>query len=370
MTRFNLPEIEFVSSDVEEYEQLGVSIFEAKMPGVELTEADPRYKLIQAAAFIASLLANNIDYTGKQSRLAYAEDNYLDHIGNDKGVPRLEAQAARTTLRFQVSNPELFVIWSGTTVASGGLSFETMEDVSVPYGVEYVDIEAKCTIEGITGNGIVPGLINDLQTPVPWVQTVANITESSGGIEVEDDDQYANRIHLSPEGYSTAGPEEAYIFHAKTAHQGIIDVRALSPSPSVVKIVVLMEGGELPSPEILSAVDAKCSPRHIRPLTDFVMIDAPDEVFYDLSITYYLPESYRPAETYHKTEIQAAIADYKLWQRSKLGRGIDPGELYARIQAKGGRRIIVEPNDYVPIADEQVAKDRDVIVTFGGFVDD
>lgn len=221
MARFNLPEIEFVSSDVEEYEQLAVSVFESKMPGVKLNEADPRYKLLQAAAYVASLLANNIDYTGKQGRLAYAEDNYLDHLGNDKGVPRLEMQSARTTLRFTLSNPELFVIFAGTTVGYSGLSFETLEDVTVPYGFTEVDIIAQCTEAGVIGNGIGPGLISDLQTPIPWVQSVTNITESSGGIEVESDEQYASRIHLSPEGYSTAGPEEAYVFHAKTAHQGI-----------------------------------------------------------------------------------------------------------------------------------------------------
>ncbi|KAB2864654.1 MAG: baseplate J/gp47 family protein [Exiguobacterium chiriqhucha] len=370
MTRFNLPEIEFVSSDIEEYEQLAVSIFESKMPGVKLNEADPRFKLLQAAAFVASLLANNIDYTGKQSRLAYAEDNYLDHLGNDKGVPRLEMQPAKTTLRFMVSNPELFIIFAGTTVGYSGLSFETLEDVTVPYGITQVDIVAQCTEAGIVGNGIAPGLISNLQSPIPWVQSVTNITESTGGIEVESDEQYAARIHLSPEGYSTAGPEEAYVFHAKTAHQGIIDVKALSPAPSVVKIVVLMRNGELPSVEVLEAVNAKCSPRNVRPLTDFVVVEAPEVVHYDVNITYFLPESYRAAQSYQQSEIQSAVAEYMLWQRSKLGRGIDPGELYARIQSKGGRRILVEPNDYVPINDDQVAKERNVVIQFGGFVDD
>lgn len=370
MTRFNLPEIEFVSSDVEEYEKLAVSVFESKMPGQKLSEADPRYKLLQAAAYIASLLANNIDYTGKQSRLAYAEDNYLDHLGNDKGVPRLEMQPARTTLRFQVSNPELFIIFAGTTVGYSGLSFETLEDATVPYGFTEIDIIAQCTEAGIIGNGIAPGMISDLQTPIPWVQAVTNITESTGGIEIESDEQYASRIHLSPESYSTAGPEEAYVFHAKTAHQGILDVKVMSPAPSVVKIVVLMQNGELPSLEVLEAVHAKCSPRNVRPLTDFIVVEAPEIVYYDVSITYFLPESYRAAQSYQQSEIQSAVADYMLWQRSKLGRGIDPGELYARIQSRGGRRILVEPNDYVSINDNQVAKERDVVLQFGGFVDD
>ncbi|TCI25579.1 baseplate J/gp47 family protein [Exiguobacterium sp. SH5S4] len=370
MTRFNLPEIEFVSSDVEEYEQLGVAKFEQLLPGVQLNEADPRYKMLQAAAYVAALLANNIDYTGKQSRLAYADDNYLDHLGNDKGVPRLEARPALVTLRFEVVNPEPFVIFEGTTVAYSGIAFETIGDITVSVGVPHIDIIAKSTEPGLGGNGIAPGLINDLQTPIPWVQSVQNITASNGGIDVEEDEAYAERIHLSPEGYSTAGPELAYIYHAKTAHQGIIDVKAISPAPSVVKIVPLMEGGELPSAEVLEAVREKCSPRDIRPLTDFVTTAAPLPVYYDLTLVYYLPESYRTAESFHQSEIQAAIFEYKSWQRSKLGRGVDPGELYARVQERGGRRVLVEPNEYVPIADDQVARERNISVTFGGFIDD
>lgn len=370
MTRFNLPEIEFVSSDVEEYEQLGVAKFEQLMPGVKLNEGDPRYKILQAAAFVASLLANNIDYTGKQSRLAYADDNYLDHLGNDKGVPRLEATPALTTLRFDVVNPEAFVIFEGTAVAYSGISFETVGDITVAAGLTHIDIIARCTEDGVIGNSISPGLINDLQSPIAWVQSVRNITMSNGGTDVETDEAYAERIHLSPEGFSTAGPELAYIFHAKTAHQGIIDVKAVSSAPGVVKIVPLMQGGELPSAEVLEAVRKKCSPRDVRPLTDFVTTAAPVPVHYDLSLVYYLPESFRTAESFHQSEILTAIADYKQWQRSKLGRGVDPGELYARVQDKGGRRVLVEPNDYIGIADDQVAHDRNISVTFGGFIDD
>lgn len=340
------------------------------MPGVKLNEADPRYKILQAAAYVASLLANNIDYTGKQSRLAYADDNYLDHLGSDKGVPRLDATPALTTLRFEVVNPEQFVIFEGTAVAYSGITFETIGDITVAAGLSYIDIIARCTEAGTIGNEIAPGLINELQTPIPWVQGVHNITTSNGGADVEEDEAYAERIRLSPEGFSTAGPELAYIYHAKTAHQGIIDVKAISPAPSVVKIVPLMQGGELPSDEVLEAVLAKCSPRDIRPLTDFVTAAAPVPVYYDLTLVYYLPESYRAAESFHQSEILAAIAEYKLWQRSKLGRGVDPGELYARVQEKGGRRVLVEPNEYVGIADDQVARERNISVTFGGFIDD
>lgn len=83
MTRFGLPDINFVDVDATEFENAAVAKFE-ELQGVTLEETDPRRKFMQAFAFVATILANNIDYSAKQSRLAYAEDNFLDHLGRIK----------------------------------------------------------------------------------------------------------------------------------------------------------------------------------------------------------------------------------------------------------------------------------------------
>lgn len=370
MARFNLPDIDFVEITPQEIEEIAVQKFESLHPGATLSEADPRRKMIQAFVYAASIIANNIDYTGKQNRLAFAEDEYLDHIGEERNIPRLEPKPAETTLRFDVTNVVDYVIPANTEVTNGVVTFVSKTDVLAKAADEYVTVEAVCTTEGTEGNGILAGELSTMSNPISWVTKVSNLTVTSGGYDWEENDAYAERIYLSPEGYSTAGPELAYIYHAKSAHQGIVDVQVLSPSAATVAIYPLMSGGELASDDVKAKIIEACNRRDVRPLTDFVIVEDPEVVYYDLTITYYLPEYARSRQSDFDTAIGSAISGYKTWQRSKLGRGIDPGELYSALLKADAKRVTVEPNVFVPLEKNQVARDRDITIEFGGFIDD
>lgn len=369
MSRFNLPDIDFLDVDASEYENIGVSNFEKKT-GVTLSESDPRRKFIQAVAFVATVLANNIDYTAKQNRLSYAADDYLDHIGADKNTPRLEPLPAETTIRFNVNNPEEFVIPAGTRLSVKEIHFAVVTDYRVPIGPAYVDVKAVCLDPGVIGNDFLPGQITEIVDPLPWVSSAENITTTSGGTDWEEDEPYAERIRNANESKATTGPELAYKNFAMKANQDIIDIRVISPAPNTIEIVVLMKNGEQPSEEIKNQVLAKCSARDVRPLTDLVTVTGAMEHPYSLTVSYYLPNSLRTMQNTVQTQIEASVSKYKLWQKSKLGRGIDPSELYALMQKAGAKRILVEPNEYVEISDRAVAKDEAVTVVFGGFIND
>jgi phage-related baseplate assembly protein len=368
MARFNLPNIDFVEVDTEELERAAVDKFEEKT-GITLQEADPRRKLIQVVAYIGTLITNNIDYTAKQSRLAYAEDNYLEHIGLNKNVRKLEPIPAETITRFNVNNHENFTITAGTRMSVGDLLFETMEDQMVGSGLQYIDIQMRCTEAGTIGNGYLPGQITEIVDPQPWVSSASNVTTTAGGTDWETDDAYAERIRTANESLSTAGPELAYVYFAKSANQKIVDVKVTSPAPSEIEIIVLMQGGELPSAEVKQQVLVKCSDRSVRPLTDLVRVTDPVIFNHILTVSYYLPQTVSDQQTEYQAVVEAAVADYVLWQKSKLGRGIDPSELYARMQAAGAKRILVEPNEYVTVSNNQIAH-VNVNVTFGGYIND
>lgn len=51
--------------------------------------------------------------------------------------------------------------------------------------------------------------------PVPYVASVANTATTEGGGGVESDADLAERVFLAPGAYSTAGPEDSYLYHAK-----------------------------------------------------------------------------------------------------------------------------------------------------------
>lgn len=56
---------------------------------------------------------------------------------------------------------------------------------------------------------------------MPYVSRVRNVTTSNSGADTESDDNYAERIKLSPEKLSTAGPEDSYKYWTRTANQNI-----------------------------------------------------------------------------------------------------------------------------------------------------
>lgn len=367
--RFNLPPIDFIEVDAEELEFIGVSKFE-ELQNVSLSEADPRRKFIQSIAYVMAMISNNIDFTGKQSLLAYSTDNYLEHLGAKKNVTRLPPVAAKTIIRFDVAAPEAFIIPAGLRMSVNDLMFASEKDVSVTPDQMTVDIDFLCETPGTEGNGFLPGQISNIVDSdlVPWVSKAVNITKTEGGIDWETDDAFAERIRTSNERYSTAGPELAYVYYAKSANQKIIDVQVISPSPGVIEIFPLLEGGELPTDEIMAQVLALCSDKTVRPLTDFVKVSKPIVKSYDLEATYFLPKSSLVES--EKEIVEAAFNDYVLWQRSKLGRGIDPSELYARLQNAGAKRIQVTPSNYIELERQEVAHAGTTTLTFGGFIDD
>lgn len=89
----------------------------------------------------------------------------------------------------------------------------------------------------------------------------------------ESDDDFRSRIQLSFEGYTTAGSEGSYIFHALTASGDVKDAAATSPSPGVVNVYVLSRTGTgAASPALVSAVDKALNAEDVRPLTDNVNV--------------------------------------------------------------------------------------------------
>ena len=368
--RFDLPDISFVDVDPEGLENLAVKKFEA-LQGVSLDEADPRRKFIQSNIFVATLLANGIDYTGKQNLLAYALDNNLDHLGVKRNVPRLKPMAAETVIRFEVNNPVPFTISKETYLSINGINFYLKEDTPVEVGTTFVDIEAICEIAGTAGNGFLPEQIVNIVNAPPWVSAAYNITKSEGGSDWEEDDPYAERIRQSNAQYSTAGPDDAYKYHAKSANARIVDVSVSSPSPGKVLIIPLLKDGETPDDTILEQIYDKVRAKTVRPITDHVTVSRATEIPYEIDVTYSISSEKAKFLSTIQGSINDAINQYQKAQKSKLGKDIDPSELNSLIKEAGGVRITVnKPAAYVVLDRTQIGNAVSVTSTYGGVIDD
>lgn len=369
----NLPEISFAEKDIGKilsdmisgYEQ---AYYEQTGKRKKLYPGDPIRIFLYTQALREIQLRYMIDDAAKQNLLKYARAEYLDHKGNGLAT-RLPGTKAIVSQKFILSAPiqTSQIIPAGTRVSPGNnIHFETKENVAVPSGVEEITTTVECTTVGVIGNGFTPGQINILVDPIPWVASVINIDTSQGGSEVEDDDSYRERIRLAPESFSVAGPDGAYEFFAKQYSPLVQDVVINSPAPGEVDIRVLLNEGELPSQPFLEGIQTYLSARDKRPLTDYVTVGAPDVVNYDINIEYYIRSRDAQLESSIQAAVNKAIDDFRLWQRSKIGRDVNPSELIARIINTGAKRVEVTSPVYMAIQNTQVANDAYVNVTYGG----
>ncbi|WII39202.1 baseplate assembly protein [Paenibacillus thiaminolyticus] len=372
MALTDLPDIQFVDTDVNKTVQNMITSYEA-LSGRKLYPADPVRLFLLSIAQIIVHQRVIINQTTKQNLLRYAAGDYLDHLGAMVETERLAAAPAMTTVRFHISVPltEAVLIPAGTRVSPGGeLFFATTTVSEIKPGALYADISCSCLTPGRAGNDFLPGQINTLVDPLPWIDRIENITESSGGTDREGDDRYRERIYTSPERFSVAGPTGAYEYWARSAHKDIQDVLVWSPAPVEVEIRVLMQDGELPSSDILEAVHATCNSDRIRPLTDKVTVLAPDVVSYDIEFTYWIDSRNATDAANIQARVQQAVETYIRWQKARIGRDIIPSELVRLVMNAGARRVDVRSPVHSVAEKTQVAIATAPKVIYGGLEDD
>lgn len=367
LPRGNLPAINFAEKSATEIRASIITATEAII-GRSLADGDPLRLFLESIATIIINQRSIIDFAAKQNLLSYVTDEYVDYLAELVGVTRLAAKPAVTTIRFTLSTAQasVYTVPAGTLLNAGTLEFTTTEALEIPIGNTTGDVLAQCTTAGIIGNNLLPGQIKTLVNPLPFVQSAANITTSSGGAEIEGVESMVERIRLAPSSFSVAGPKDAYVFWALTANQSIIDVSVSTPTPGVVDVRPLLEGGSLPSTEVLDQVEAVLSADDIRPITDNVLVQSPDAVPYDVTVDYWIRTSDAASSATIQSAVQAAIDAYILWQKTKIGRDIIPDELIRRMIEAGAKRVTVTSPSYTVLSDTDVAQDGTVTVTYQG----
>lgn len=376
----NAPEISFIDNKtIEDVRDEMVADYEEYMTKaagqtVTLPRSSPHRGVLYAAALQIYQAFQYIDRAGKQSLLKYSYSDFLDNLGLLKGVTRSPATAAVTTLRFTVSavRQVATAIPKGTRVSAGGsVYFATDEYAEIPAGGSTVDVPATCTDAGTEGNELAAGDLTIMVDPLPYVASVVNTTATEGGADVESDDDLAERIYLAPGAYSTAGPEDGYLFHAKQFNPSIGDVVATSnQAAGTVDIVFIMSDGKTPGTEMINGLKEYLNGKTRRPMTDLVNVSAPAEVTYTVDLTYYINRSDSARAVAIQEAVQTAVDDYLTWQRT-IGRDINPSKLVALVMAAGAKRVTVTAPTYTTVDAIKVsALSGGPTISYGGLEDD
>lgn len=179
----------------------------------------------------------------------------------------------------------------------------------------------------------------------------------------ETDASLRARVQLAPEGFSTAGPADAYHFHALSASALVADVSVTSPAAGEVVVSVLATTG-VPGAELLDLVNAAVNARAVRPLTDKVTVVAATLVPYaiEASLTIYPGPD---AETV-RANAQAAVTAYAA-EHARLGHDITLSGLYAALHQPGVQRVtLAAPGANVVIAAGEASAVSAITVTVAG----
>lgn len=352
-----------------------------KITGRTLLPADPDRIFISwiAAVIVAERARQN--YIGNQNIPSRSSGANLDALGEYiYSLSRPGASEAKCTVRFHISESQetSILIPRGTRVSNGGtVIFKTIEDKYVEIGETFADVETACENAGINGNGFLPGQINTLidVDRILYYVSCENINISHGGADEATDLEYFSLMRSHTGGFSNAGPEDAYVYLAKSVSTDIADVKALNDGPGRVAIYALMNDGTPATEEIKTAIVTACRPDNKRPMTDYVDSKDPECVNVDLSITYYIPTNAASAASEIENRVKDAVEEYIKWQCTKLGRDIDPSELIYRVKQTGIKRADVSAPNFVQLENgdngtPQVAKFLNVKIINGGYEDD
>lgn len=377
---YNLPEISFIEGIT--YEGIlneMVADFETKYTEetgrkIKLRPGDKEHIHLRVLAGQYYQMYQQLDYAAKMNLLKYSKGDFLKHLGAFKKTFIQEPRAAVVKVRFTLSEVRKDVIYipEGTRVTAGdGVYFATDDYAEVAAGESYADVTCTCETAGDIGNEYQPGTIEIIVDPVPYVKSVVNVTKSEGGSGEEPEESFRERIFLAPSSYSVAGPADAYEYWVKQYNSAAIeDVKIYEPTEAVVDIRILLQGGALPSKTFCSGCLQYLKDNPIIPLTDNDYVLPPDVVGYDLKATYYISRSDINNVKSIQDSIEAAKDTYLNWQRTKIGRDLNPDALIEFVRAAGGKRCVIESPVFTVIPETSVAQEKTVEFVYGGIEDD
>lgn len=187
-------------------------------------------------------------------------------------------------------------------------------------GADLEQIGARFNVERLT---ITPAAPSD----VPPVAAV-----------LEDYESLRERIQMAMEGLSTAGPRNAYIFHARSVDGRVADASAISPAPAEVVVTVQSALGDgTAEADLLAMVAAYLSDEDRRPVADRLTVQSAEVLPYTVEAVLYLnssgPES-EPVRAAAEARLAALVN-----ARRRLGQEVNRSALDAALHIEGVKRV-------------------------------
>ncbi|MFV0625203.1 baseplate J/gp47 family protein [Sphingomonas sp. ac-8] len=183
---------------------------------------------------------------------------------------------------------------------------------------------------------------------------------------LESDAALRQRIVLAPEGFSVAGPQLAYVYHAKSADGAVRDASATSPAPGEVLVSVLARDGDGTAPaDLLARVAEVVNSDSVRPLGDLVTVASAEILPFQVEarlVTFTGPDIDLVLAAARRS-LDAYLAASRL-----LGRDITRSGLYAALHVAGVMRVeLTSPAADIVCDDTQATHCIAIALAHGGY---
>ena len=155
-----------------------------------------------------------------------------------------------------------------------------------------------------------------------------------------------------------------------------VTISHIESNAGYVNIFAIMDDGSIADDGTKAAILAACNDNSVRPLTDIVEVKDADVMEYDIDLTYYINLNAERSLTDIQAAVNAAVSEYVAWQRSKIGRDINPSKLEWLLHDTGIKRVTIASPSFTPLKDgkdnytPQIAKLKDIKITNGGYEDE
>lgn len=154
---------------------------------------------------------------------------------------------------------------------------------------------------------------------------------------MESDEDYLKRFLLSPDGWSTAGPSNAYKYHALSADPDVLDAVPSTPEPMKVVVTILSRTGNgQASSELIDKVLEALSADEVRPQTDLVTVSSAQIVEYQVSAQLTIEAG--PDPEIVRAEAESSVSKFIAEQR-KIGNTVVRDALLSSLYVEGVRRV-------------------------------
>ena len=185
----------------------------------------------------------------------------------------------------------------------------------------------------------------------------------------ERDEDLRARTQLAPQGYSVAGPEVAYIKHARDADGRVLSASVVSPAPCEIVVTILSRIGDgSADDDLIEIVTRALSSDDVRPLTDKVTVQGAQILRYAIRAT--LRFFSGPDRVVALAEANKRAQQYAD-DMHKLGMEVTDDGLYAAIRVAGVQKVILEtPLGGIPVTKQQATYCTHIELIDGGVYDE